>query len=125
MNLRAAPRLRFRRAQRLSTAADFTLALRARPIEVSAHFQVFRPHSERGPRLGIIVGKRFIRRSVDRSWIKRLIRECFRTRRFELPPADYVVRVRNPVKVMDATLLRSELESLLHLARKERSRGDA
>lgn len=119
MNPRADSRLRFRRPQRVLAAAEFTLALRARPVEVSAHFQLFRPHNERGPRLGIIVGKRFIARSVDRNRVKRLIRECFRTRRFELPPADYVVRVRNPVKSMDASALRTELENLLQLAPKK------
>jgi ribonuclease P protein component len=118
VNPRAAPRLRFRRSQRLLAAAEFALALRARPVEVSPHFQVFRPHNERGPRLGIIVGKRYVARSVDRNRLKRLIRECFRTRRFELPPADYVVRVRNPVTVMDAPALRRELEVLLQLPHK-------
>ena len=119
MNPQAGSRLTFRRSQRLLTAVEFALALRARPVEVSQHFQVFRPSSERGPRVGVIVGKRFIPRAVDRNRLKRLIRECFRTRRFELAPADYVVRVRNPLKVIDAPALRRELESLLQIAHKE------
>jgi ribonuclease P protein component len=116
VNPRALPRLTFRRSQRLAGSAEFALALRARPVHNSPHFQVFRPLSEAGPRLGIIVGKRFIARSVDRSRVKRLIRECFRTRRPGLPQADYVVRVRNPVKMIDVAMLRSELEGLLGLA---------
>jgi ribonuclease P protein component len=99
----------------LAGSADFALALRARPVHTSPHFQVFRPLSEAGPRLGIIVGKRFVARSVDRSRLKRLIRECFRTRRLDLPQADYVVRVRNPVKVMNTPALLAELEGLLQL----------
>jgi ribonuclease P protein component len=115
VNSRAAPRLCFRRAQRLLLATEFAHALRARPVEASLHFQLFNPRNGQGPRLGIIVGKRFIPHSVDRNRIKRLIRECFRHRRFELPPADYVVRVRNPLRVTDATALRAELLGLLKL----------
>ncbi len=118
MNPRGAPRLRFGRTQRLLTAAEFASALAARPVEVSAHFQLFRPHNGGGPRLGIIVGKRFIARAVDRSKVKRVIRECFRTRRVELAPADYLLRVRIPVQVINQAALRAELEQLLKLAPK-------
>jgi ribonuclease P protein component len=121
VNPRAAPRLRFRRAQRLLLATEFALALRARPVEASPHFQLFNPRHERGPRLGIIVGKRFVPHAVDRNRIKRLVRECFRHRRFELPPGDYVVRVRNPVTGMDAPALRAELLGLLKLERGAKS----
>jgi ribonuclease P protein component len=113
VNPRAAPRLGFRRAQRLQLATEFARALRVRPVEASAHFQVFRAPNPPGPRLGVIVGKRFVARSVDRSRVKRLVRECFRTRKFDLPPADHVVRVKSPLKVMDMAALRGELEALL------------
>jgi ribonuclease P protein component len=119
VTLRGAPRLRFGRSQRLLTAAEFACALAARPAEVSTHFQLFRPHNGGGPRLGIIVGKRFIARAVDRSKVKRVIRECFRTRRVELAAADYVVRVRTPVRVIHPASLRAELELLLKLAPKQ------
>ena len=117
MNPRAAPRLGFRRAQRLQLATDFARVLRVRPIEASVHFQLFRAPNPPGPRLGVIVGKRFVARSVDRSRVKRLVRECFRTRKFELPAADHVVRVRSPLKVMDVAALRGELEALLFAPR--------
>jgi len=47
------------------------------------------------PRLGLAVPKRVVRRAVDRSRIKRLIRESFRHHRQELPPVDIVVSVRS------------------------------
>jgi ribonuclease P protein component len=117
VNQRAAPRLGFRRAQRLQLATEFAQVLRARPIEASAHFQLFRAPNPPGPRLGVIVGKRFVARSVDRNRVKRLVRECFRSRKFDLPPVDHIVRVRSPLKAMDLPALRGELETLLFARR--------
>ncbi|MEJ0048879.1 MAG: ribonuclease P protein component [Rhodospirillales bacterium] len=68
----------FAAAQRLSLPAEFALALRARPVALGKHFQVFRPSTGQGARLGIVVGKRFVRRAVDRAAVKRLVREMFR-----------------------------------------------
>lgn len=114
-------RLLFRRAQRLSLPAEFAHALRARPIAVSPHFQVFRPQVSGRARLGVVVGKRFVRRSVDRNAVKRLIRELFRTRRFELTKNDVVVRVRNPIPLIGLAAtkvaLRAELMKLLDIGK--------
>lgn len=44
------------------------------------------------PRLGLIVGKRCLRRAVDRNRAKRVIRESFR-HATDLPTLDIVVRV--------------------------------
>ena len=111
------PRLTFRRVLRLGNAADFNEALRARPVSSGPHFQVFRLPGGSGARLGIIVGKRFVARAVDRSKLKRMIRELFRTRRFELSASDHVVRVRNAIPTVDTTSLRLEMEGLLGLQR--------
>jgi ribonuclease P protein component len=105
-------RFTFRRTQRLATPDEFSQALRARPAAVSAHFQIFRHASERGARLGIVVGKRFIARSVDRNRIKRLIREVFRTRRAQLLPMDNILRTRSPILVWDVGALRAEIDGL-------------
>lgn len=47
-------------------------------------------------RIGLIVGKRALRRAVDRNRVKRVIRETFRLNRQELPKADIVVQVTGP-----------------------------
>ena len=113
MNPRAVPGCTFRRAQRLADAADFARVLRDRPIAASAHFQVFRAPAQRGARLGVIVGKRFVARAVDRNSVKRVVREVFRSRRTQLPPTDYVVRVKTRIRLVDTTMLRAEIENLL------------
>lgn len=55
-----------------------------------------------GPRLGLIVGKRFLRRAVDRNRAKRMIRESFRQAR-DLPAMDIVVRVAVPKAAVSKT----------------------
>ena len=51
-----------------------------------------RPTDAEHARLGLIVGKRLLRRAVDRNRAKRLLRESFR-QRADLPAMDIVVRV--------------------------------
>lgn len=44
-------------------------------------------------RLGLVVGKRALRRAVDRNRARRVLRETFRVRRGDLPALDIVVQV--------------------------------
>ena len=54
------------------------------------------------PRLGVIAGKRVLRRAVDRNRAKRVIRESFRCAKVGLPAVDIVVQVRSDAPVADA-----------------------
>ena len=49
-----------------------------------------------GARLGLIIGKRQLKRAVDRNRVKRLVRESFRITRTNLPPVDVVVQLIRP-----------------------------
>jgi ribonuclease P protein component len=67
-------------------------------------------------RLGLVIGKKFMRRAVGRNLIKRLAREAFRLRRASLPPRDLVLRlaVRLPKPDRAARrMLAAEIQSLL------------
>lgn len=65
-------------------------------------------------RLGLIVPKRILSRSVDRNRIKRILREWFRSQHDRLQGKDCVVRVTAPVlgNVMEKKL-RAELDSFM------------
>lgn len=105
-------------AVRLLRPSDFRHAFTGKPISRGALFVVHSPKKanpkQNTARLGIVVGKRFAPKSVTRSTIKRMIRECFRLRRQQLPPIDLVFRLHRPVPELSLTQLKKRLSKELH-----------
>lgn len=54
-----------------------------------------------GPRLGLVVGRRAIRRAHQRNRLKRTARELFRLHCQCLPPLDIVLQVRGPIQHLE------------------------
>ncbi len=69
----------------------------SQPIQSrSTYFTVLaRPNGKTFPRLGVVIAKRYVRSSVDRSRLKRLIRESFRVHQQALAGLDVIVLRRN------------------------------
>ena len=61
------------------------------------------------PRLGIVVGKKALRRAVDRNRAKRLVRETFRAMRGDSLSVDIVVQVRQAFEQTRRGEVRREL----------------
>lgn len=51
------------------------------------------PAANTGARLGLVIGKKQLRRAVGRNLVKRLGREMFRLHRDSLPPVDLILRL--------------------------------
>lgn len=102
------------RTARLSGARHFTGAFPAR--RQGTYFTVLLRPTAPGQtaRLGIVVGRHAVPGSVDRSFIKRTIREVFRRKRSELGSVDIVVRVRRQASKSEGERIRRELETLLN-----------
>ena len=66
-----------------------------------------------GARLGLVVAKRFLRRSVDRNLIRRLAREHFRLMRCKLPSRDLILRLAAKPDALDRRALAQEIQGLL------------
>ena len=66
-----------------------------------------------GARLGLVVAKRFLKRSVDRNLIRRLARESFRTIRNQLPSRDLILRLATKPVPLDRCALAEEIRGLL------------
>jgi ribonuclease P protein component len=66
-----------------------------------------------GARLGVVVAKRLLKRSVDRNLVKRLARENFRKLRCRLPARDLILRLAAKPKPLDKRALGEEIWALL------------
>lgn len=64
-----------------------------------------------GARLGITVSRRVARSAVDRNRIRRLVRECFRTRANCLPDLDLVVMAKPAAAQADNRAIAASLAS--------------
>lgn len=64
-------------------------------------------------RLGLVVGKKAAKRANERNYMKRVIREWFRCHKNELPPRDFVVRVKQRFDRSSFTEAHSELAQLM------------
>ena len=67
-----------------------------------------------GPRVGIIVSKKIAKRAVDRNYMKRVIRELFRTRQHSQGDFDLVVRMQRPFQQADFARVNQEFGQLLN-----------
>jgi ribonuclease P protein component len=65
-----------------------------------------------GARLGIVIGRRQIARAVERSRLRRIVREVFRVRRHQLGNIDVVVRYCGGTGNRSRVTIRSELNML-------------
>jgi ribonuclease P protein component len=102
---------RFPRSHRLLASAQFTPLFNQPTWRASSqHFLLLvSPNGLAAPRLGIVVGKRRVRRAVDRNLLKRLIRESFRHLGDELAGLDIVVLVRANLDHPDPAAIATEL----------------
>src|SRR3954453_3341009 len=92
------PRATFRPHERINDPRDFRRAFERKRSASDAALIVYAVENGRDhPRLGISIGRKKVRRAVERNRIKRLLRESFRLGKAELPSGiDLVVVPRGP-----------------------------
>ncbi len=74
-------------------------------------------------RLGLVVGKKLVKRAVDRNRVKRVIREEFRRCRPNLPPVDLVVRLAvKPQRPLVGKAIASDFLALLEKLQRPREK---
>ena len=76
------------------------------------HYQP-RPSDQTVPRLGLVIGKKQLKRAVDRNRVKRIVREQFRRQRVMLPAYDLVVRLAVKPAPLDGKQLAGDFLFLL------------
>jgi len=107
----------FPNSYRLTKTDEFSSVFGFRKALKSTHFLLhyrLRTAAEvAGARLGLVVAKRLLRRSVDRNLIRRLARENFRIMRCRLPSRDLILRLAVRPELLDRQALAEEIRGLL------------
>lgn len=105
----------FPRAARLLRPPQYTTVFaRGRKFVCDGFVVIAAANGEDRARLGLALAKRRIGRAVDRSRVKRVIRESFRHVRPDLPATDIVVLARNRTVTMDNASLTAQLNRIWH-----------
>jgi ribonuclease P protein component len=102
---------RLTKTDEFSSVFGFRRALKSRHFLL--HYRLRTPEEAAGARLGLVVAKRLLRRSVDRNLIRRLARETFRLMRGQLPARDLIVRLAAKPQELDRRALAHEIRGLL------------
>ncbi len=74
----------------------------------------YKPNSLGTPRIGIIVAKKIVRRSVERNYIRRVLRELFRQEQHSLSGLDLVARVQKHFGKQSYAAIKVEFQQLLY-----------
>ncbi|MHA6847548.1 ribonuclease P protein component [Ralstonia syzygii] len=114
----------FPKAARLVKTDEFSSVFALRPVRRSRHFVLYvRANGHPQARLGIVIGKKFARRAVERNLIKRQCRELFRLRQAALGGRDVLIRLQTkfpredvPTVAAFKRLCREELSYLFEIA---------
>ena len=105
-----ARRYRLTKTDEFSSVFGFRKAIRGKLLML--HYQP-RASGADDARLGLVVGKKLLKRAVDRNRFKRVLREQFRLRRADLPACDLVVRLAVKPVPLDASVLVDDFVALL------------
>lgn len=108
----------FPKSYRLKKTDEFSSVFSFKKAIKSDHFLLhyrFRANNEeQTARLGLVIAKRFLRRSVDRNLIRRIAREQFRLLRHDLPARDIVLRLMVKPQVFCRRVFADEIRGLLN-----------
>ena len=102
---------RLTKTDEFSSVFGFRKALKSKHFLL--HYRLRTAEEVPGARLGLVVAKRFLRRSVDRNLIRRLAREHFRLMRCKLPSRDLILRLAAKPDALDRRALAQEIQGLL------------
>lgn len=102
----------FKKQHRLLKGYQFQHVFEQPPFRAShpALLVLAKPNNLDHARLGLVIGKKHIKKAVRRNRVKRLIRDSFRNRLKYLPGFDVIVLARSSADTLD----NSEVSSILN-----------
>lgn len=102
---------RLTKTDEFSSVFGFRKALKSKHFLL--HYRLRSVEEVPGARLGLVVAKRFLRRSVDRNLVRRLARENFRLMRCKLASRDLILRLAAKPDALDRRAMAQEIQSLM------------
>ncbi len=104
----------FPRQARIIKTDDFSSVFSFRK-RISGQFLAihYQANQSRRARLGMVVAKKVAKRSVDRNYMRRVLREIFRKQQMQIAALDLVIRVMKPFNHQDFAQLEQEFAELL------------
>ena len=122
MNQTFARSYRLTKTDEFSSVFGFRRAIRGKLLML--HYQPRPPEGLNEARLGVVVGKKLLKRAVDRNRVKRIIREQFRRERRKLPACDLIVRLAVKAAPLDGKLVAGDFLALLEKLRRTCAKKD-
>lgn len=110
-----ARRYRLTKTDEFSSVFGFRRAIRGKLLML--HYQP-RLEGLNEARLGVVVGKKLLKKAVDRNRIKRIVREQFRRERPSLPACDLIIRLAVKPTPLDGKLVAGDFLALLEKLRR-------
>ncbi len=108
------PTLRFYKNAKLIKTDEFSSVFNFRKRIIAKFLIVhYLPNTQDHARLGLVVGKKVAKSSVHRNYMRRVLRELFRTRLHEINPLDLVVRVQKKFEKKDFIEIKQEFDALI------------
>ena len=106
----------FSKSQRLLDAAAYKSVFDDARLKVSRQQVLFlaRPNDLAGPRLGLVIAKKNVRKANQRNRIKRILRESFRLKQHRLNGIDTIVLARRGLDELSNTDLHTLFGQLWH-----------
>lgn len=104
---------RFTQAHRLQKADEFSSVFVFRKVRFGKYFKIhYKPTELNNSRLGFMVSKKIHKRANQRNYIKRAIREYFRTHQPQWNSHDIIVRVQKHFTPLQYAEIVAELDNL-------------
>ena len=108
------PTLRFKKEAKLIKTDEYSSVFNFRK-RISAKFLVvhYQPNTFKRARLGLVVGKKIAKLSVDRNYMRRVLREFFRIQQHAINHVDLVIRVQKKFENEDFIQIKQEFDMLI------------
>lgn len=117
MDLRFARQYRLTKTDEFSSVFGFRKAIRGQWLML--HY-LPAAEGQSTARLGLVIGKKQLKRAVDRNKVKRIVREQFRLCRQQLPVQDLIVRLMVRPSPLDGKALADDVCRLFERLRRPR-----